>query len=70
VEFGDPERRAVPAILVRVASTPRDDDLRLLDLENFYRHVLDGAPEDDEAFALHVEAAVDSWFGVLAVDDG
>ncbi len=60
----------MPAILVRVASTPRDDDLRLLDLENFYRHVLDGAPEDDEAFALHVEAAVDSWFGVLAVDDG
>jgi hypothetical protein len=32
--------------------------------------VLDRAPDDDEAFALHVEAAVDSWFGVLAADDG
>ena len=58
------------AILVRVSGTPRDDDLRVIELENFYRHVLDGAPEDDEAFTLHVEAAVDSWFGVLAVDDG
>jgi hypothetical protein len=56
---------------VWVSSTPRDSDLRLLELEDFYRHVLDGAPEeDDEAFALHVEAAIDSWFGVLAVNDG
>jgi hypothetical protein len=53
-----------------VGGTPCDDDLRLLELENFYRHVLDRAPDDDEAFALHVEAAVDSWFGVLAADDG
>jgi hypothetical protein len=54
-----------------VTGTPRDDDLRILELENFYRHVLDGAPDglDDEAFALHVEAAVDSWFGVVAADD-
>jgi hypothetical protein len=51
--------------------TPADDDLVRLDLENFYRHVLDGARDDldDEAFALHVEAAVDSWFGVVAEDN-
>ena len=54
-----------------MSGAPPDDYLKLLDLENFYRHVLDGAPEelDDEAFALHVEAAVDSWFGVVAADD-
>lgn len=53
-----------------VPAAPADDDLKRLDLEDFYRHVLDRAPDclDDEAFALHVEAAVDSWFGVVAED--
>ena len=52
-------------------AVPPEDELKRIDLEGFYRHVLDGAPEDldDAAFALHVEAAVDSWFGVVGDDD-
>jgi hypothetical protein len=55
-----------------VPAVPADEDLKRLDLENFYRHVLDGAADDldDAAFVLHVEAAVDSWFGVVDEDDG
>jgi hypothetical protein len=54
-----------------VTVVPPDEDLKRLDLENFYRHVLDGAADDldDAAFALHLEAAVDSWFGVAVEGD-